>query len=599
MNLSKYVTLDVENYVNYFLVKVRRCNDGKTLFFEKYNDSKFDTDSLLNILSKYTIVTFNGLKYDVPNLDAIVCGFKNKNMNELSRAIIDDNLQPWQTRKQFGIRAIKVDHIDLKEVAPLTASLKTYGGRLHCPKMQDLPIDPYDRIKSSDVPDMRLYCGNDLEVTQLLLMKLKNEVELRINMSKQYDLDLRSKSDAQIAEAVIKHELIEKYNITPKKPKIKSGGVYQFKCPKYISFKSPLLRDILELFKNAHYQLGKSGHFVEPETLKGTKFTINNSTYKIGIGGLHSTEKKIRHVADEDYCIREYDFAAFYPAIILNNELTPSHIGKPFLEIYKMLVDTRLEAKRKGNKTVDASFKIVINGSFGKLGSKWSFLYAPDLMLHVTLIGQLTLLMVIEQMEEQGIEVISANTDGIVVKMLRSKDQQAIDIVDFWSFENNYELEMNEYFSFNSRDVNNYLAVKSNGKFKAIGAYADQLDSFYMLRKNPSNIICVEAIRSYIKESTPIEETIRECEDIRMFVNIRNVKGGGKYEGELLGKAVRWYYSSESLSNIEYVKNGNKVPKTDGCKPLMELTKDIPNDIDYQWYIDEAYKMLKNIGFEI
>lgn len=60
------------------------------------------------------------------------------------------------------------------------------------------------------------------------------------------------------------------------------------------------------------------------------------------------------------------------------------------------------------------TFKIVLNGTFGKLGSKYSFLYSPNLMIQVTITGQLALLMLIEALEAAGISVVSANTDGIV-----------------------------------------------------------------------------------------------------------------------------------------------------------------------------------------
>ena len=48
---------------------------------------------------------------------------------------------------------------------------------------------------------------------------------------------------------------------------------------------------------------------------------------------------------------------------------------------------------------------------------------------------------------------------------------------------------------------------------------------------------------------------------------------------------------------IEYKSNGNKVPKSDGGKPLMELPLEFPNDINYDWYIKEATDMLFDIGY--
>jgi len=59
---------------------------------------------------------------------------------------------------------------------------------------------------------------------------------------------------------------------------------------------------------------------------------------------------------------------------------------------------------------------------------------------------------------------------------------------------------------------------------------------------------------------------------------------------------VRWYYAKGEPRHIEYKLNGNKVAKTDGARPLMELPDVLPADLDYQWYIDEAQSILGDIG---
>lgn len=73
-------------------------------------------------------------------------------------------------------------------------------------------------------------------------------------------------------------------------------------------------------------------------------------------------------------------------------------------------------------------------------------------------------------------------------------------------------------------------------------------------------------------------------------------KGGSVMQE--LGKAVRFYYSNEvdAQTTINYKKNGNKVPNSDGTRPLMTLS-DFPKDIDYQVYIDYANKLLEQIGY--
>ena len=121
-------------------------------------------------------------------------------------------------------------------------------------------------------------------------------------------------------------------------------------------------------------------------------------TQATGIGGLHSQEKSISVVSNETHVMRNADFASYYPFIILNQGLYPKHLGTKFLSVYRSIVETRLRAKADGNKLIAESLKITINGSFGKLGSKYSKLYSPNLMLATTITGQLTLLMLIEQL---------------------------------------------------------------------------------------------------------------------------------------------------------------------------------------------------------
>lgn len=619
MNHKRILTCDVECYKNYFLVMFKKLSSGDIIYFEKFNDSDLNTHNILHIINKYTIVTFNGNSYDQVIIEAACQAFSNVALKKVSDALIGVNgkkgLYPWQARKQFGIAQLNFDHIDLIEVAPLKASLKIYGGRLHSPKMQDLPIKPDAEIEELDLLDMRKYCSNDLDVTSRLFKQLEPEIELRTSMSKEYNVDLRSKSDAQIAEAVIKKEMDDKYGFTAKRPKVETGTEFIYKAPDNLEFKTKILQDIYRQYTNLPFTVGNSG-YVEfnfeiteqdtiksgknkgklPESKKQMKFTFGKTGYTIGIGGLHSCEKNSRHT-NEGYILRDYDVASYYPRIILNNRLFPKHIGEPFLDIYNSIVERRLAAKRSGDKVTNESLKITINGSFGKLGSKWSCLYSPDLMLQVTVTGQLTLLMLIERLELAGISVISANTDGIVVKMKPEQEPLAKSITEDWEFDTDYDLESTDYISLNSRDVNNYIAVKQKGS-KGKGAYSDQREHYYKLRSNPTNDICTEAVKAFLEGGKAVEKTILECKDITKFINVRTVNGGAIKNGKSIGKAIRWYYASDELDAIYYKTNMNKVPKSEGGVPIMDLPDEFPDNIDFNWYINESYRILKDIGWK-
>lgn len=630
MNIDNWVTLDIECYPNYFLAMFRKIITGQIIYFEKFNESEMNRANIVRFLKKYTVVTFNGNMYDILMVEAAVAGFTNKGLYEINEMIFaEDESQkkkPWQIRKDLGLSRMQMDHIDIIEVCPLKASLKIYGGRIHSAKLADLPISPGTTIKESDLEDMRIYCGNDNIVTGDLTLTLKEELALRAAMSDQYGVDLRSKSDAQIAEEVIKKEMEDKYGVVAKRPSIKAGTVYNYVAPDNIVFNTPLLQDLYRQYTTLPFTVDKAGYIgfdfemdesdriksgknkgQMPKTKSQIAFTIGKTKYKAGIGGLHSCEKSTRHT-NKGYILRDYDVESFYPRIILNNQLYPKHLGKPFLKIYESIVARRLKAKAEGNKTINESLKITINGSFGKLGSKWSCLYSPDLMMQVTVTGQLTLLMLIERLELAGISVVSANTDGIVVKMLPDQEKTCEDIMSDWEFDTDYKLESNDYISLNSRDINNYIAVKpsytdKNGKFhpvssKGKGAYADQSEHYYRLRSNPTNEICTIAVKEFLQTGVPIEKTIGQCTDIRKFLNLRTVNGGAVKSGVWLGKAIRWYYGVNELDAIYYATSGNKVPRSDGGVPLMDIPEKFPDDVDFQWYVNEAHDILKKIGYK-
>ena len=195
-----------------------------------------------------------------------------------------------------------------------------------------------------------------------------------------------------------------------------------------------------------------------------------------------------------------------------------------------------------------------------------------------------------------GISVVSANTDGIVVKMTECQETVCQGIVADWQNDTDYTLESTDYQSLNSRDINNYIAVKEDG-VKGKGAFADQSDRHYQLRSNPACQICSKAVKALLLESTPIEETIRASQDVRDFLTLRTVSGGALKDGEYIGKAIRWYYGRHELDAIFYRTNGNKVPKSEGAVPILQLPDRLPSDLDYSYYIQEAESILNDIGY--
>ena len=371
------------------------------------------------------------------------------------------------------------------------------------------------------------------------------------------------------------------------------GRRYKYNVPGFLVYQTPLMRSVIDLIKKCDFVISDKGSVELPWQLKNLRINIGNATYQMGIGGLHSTEEAACHRYVKGRKKRDIDVTSYYPSVILGQRLFPEHLGEVFLRVYKKIVDRRVRAKHTGDKKTAQTLKIVINGSFGKLGSMWSVLYAPQLLIQVTITGQLSLLMLIEAFELIGIPVISANTDGIVIDYAEEQEQLVETIISWWEKQTGFEMESNFYRALFSANVNNYVAITDDGHLKCKGWFADS-----GLSKNPTGEIIVEAVRAKLKDNIPVEQTIRECRDVRKFAVVRNVKGGAVCDGHYLGKVVRWYYGPEDSPEMVYAASGNKVTNSTGGVPMMELPEEFPEDLNHETYIAKANKYLEMMGYQ-
>lgn len=262
-----------------------------------------------------------------------------------------------------------------------------------------------------------------------------------------------------------------------------------------------------------------------------------------------------------------------------------------------------LQAELQVQQTRADTNKINLNGAFGKFGNPWSILYSPDLLIQTTVTGQLALLMLIEMLEQHSaIQVVSANTDGIVIKCRRESAHHLELTIKDWEQTTGFETEETRYKALYSRDVNSYIALKEGGGVKLKGAYAEP-EPVASSWPSPHMQICVTAACEYLEHGVPLDMTVRLCDDIKQFIEVRNVTGGGQWRGQYLGRAVRWYYSTDGdpITKVKANKTGNhdKVAGTDGCRPLMFMDGSIPADLDYARYVADAEQILRDIGFPL
>lgn len=609
-------TFDSEIYRNVSIFKLRRRDTGQTLTFRQTRTQPLDRGGLYRALKSVRFFTFNGNSYDMVILGYALAGATTDQLKRLSDEVINSRLLPWDAERLYGFTIpTDLDHVDLIEVVPGVNSLKTYGGKLHSKKLQDLPYPHDAELDFIQIELTDAYCGNDLDLTADLASKFKSQIDLRTLMSAQYGVDLRSKSDAQIAEAVLKVKIAELQGWRVQKPTL-SVKSFQYKPPAWMAFRTPELAQIFAQVCAETFYVEPSGKVKMPKTLEGRTVTIGETTYKLGIGGLHSQEKARSRYARDGYLLVDRDVASYYPAIIIATGLFPAHLGPFFLQVYRSIRDARIAIKNdKSRKSESDTLKIVLNGSFGKFGNPYSVLYSPDLLMQVTITGQLALLMLIEALHIAGIAVVSGNTDGIVIMPRDFQVETMNACIARWEKATSFVTEESQYLSLHSASVNSYIAIKK--KFdKATGQWLNESDGVKLKGDfappepvasswpSPTHTIVTKAVCGFLEHGTPMEQTILACRDVRDFVLVQKVQGGATWHGKFVGKTVRWIYSTREdaaplLRGIPHPTTGTfgKVAKSDGCRPLMELPDQLPSDIDYQRYIQLAHETLYDIGY--
>jgi hypothetical protein len=475
--------------------------------------------------------------------------------------------------------------------------------------------------------EMEEYNDNDVFICCELVRMNQEEIRLRYMISKEYEINVLSASRSTIADKVIVKLYSKFTGFHPKRfidtktirRKIEVSEILSDK----IQFLSPQLNDLLQSLHSLVLR-GEKGEFERTFTYAGTSYTL-------ATGGLHSNEIPAIYVANDKQTIVDRDVASYYPNLIRSLKVCQKHLNpKAWFRIADTIVDERLEHKhlakdkslnliqRMKHTTAAACLKIVANaGIFGKMGSEKSFLCDKKAMYKVTINGQLFLLMLIERLEDAGIHVISANTDGIVTIVPKGLEETADNICHWWEKHLGLELEFTHYSKYVTEGVNSYLTVKTDGKKKFKGRMNPKM---YLedLSKGYNSPIVAKAVTEYFINGTPVMETLRNSKSILDFCRTQNVNRkyyieythvvDHKMVVEEVQRNTRFYVSltGGSLMKVEVLgwdeNNQPKLKKSSLCAGqrvtvcnLVE-DKDISElNINYLYYYNECMAIIEPI----
>ena len=342
-----------------------------------------------------------------------------------------------------------------------------------------------------------------------------------------------------------------------------------------------------------------------------------DNSYTFAKGGLHTENSPRIFESDEDHDIIDWDVSSYYPAIIINNNRYPYHLGKEFLRGYKAMFEKRLELKPlakkdKRIKGIVGALKLAVNSVYGKSSDMQSWIYDRQLTMFTTITGELSLLMLIEQYELNGINIISANTDGVTVKISKDKMDKMFEINQWWCDATKYELERTDYQKIIFSTVNDYIAIKTDGEIKKKGDFLTDFE----LHKNKSARVVNLALESYYVHNIDPTDTICNHTNVYDFCLRQKASKDFHYEGvnkstgekTIYNKLIRYYVSKKGekllkVKNEECDTNAADVSQVEAGEWVMHvcnhLTPDHPLDnINYDYYIERANRIIYKILYE-
>lgn len=399
---------------------------------------------------------------------------------------------------------------------------------------------------------------------------LYNKVYMILCLSKEYKINFLNTRPSAVIEKM--PDLRPAYTKPVKQ--------FYYQAPSFLHFDTPVFQKLFNDIVSHEFVVkgGSIKHPCLPQTVE-----IGNITAKIGVGGLHGFSPEINRASDEDNVLIDWDIKAFYPSMICREPILQSVFGKDFVtEIDKILA--RREEVRRTNSDLSMGLKEVLNSATGNFNNTGSKMYNPQAYIQITLTGQLYILMIADTCIKHGIPVLSINTDGLTVLDNANATDTSEAIIKRAELMTGLVFEKTMFKKYYGNNVNNYIAMKSDNEIKTRGSYRNKRE----LDKSNNNLAVNKLVVKVLSDGGDPVQYLKELK-VEDFVNIAN--------SDACNEAVRFYKAVNSSPVALRFSNGSTVPKSDGCAIVndFEPIETILNNIDYDYYLDQAQQFINNI----
>lgn len=635
---------DIETYPNVFTLTAKTLDKSRRWRFElspRKQELHLLRDFIRTLASNGNrMVGFNNLGFDYPVVHyvmtsqfATVADIYNKAMSiirgpdgaRFSHTVWESDHIVTQ------IDLFKIHHFDNKARG---TSLKVLEFNMRMERVEDLPFDVGINLHGDQIDTLLEYNEHDVDATIDFHHQSKEQIRFREQLTQQYGVNFMNFNDTKIGKQYFIMKLEEERpgscyahvngHKEPRQTLRSSIALADVILP-YIRFNRPEFQRILEWFKSQVITETK-GVFTD------VSCTVEGFQFDFGTGGIHGSVESTIVRADDEFIIEDWDVASYYPNLAIVNNFYPEHLGELFCRIYKEMYEQRKQYPK--GSAENAMLKLALNGVYGDSNNVYSPFYDPQYTMSITVNGQLLLCMLAEVLMGY-VEMVQINTDGLTIRYPRSTQPWVHQVAQWWQQLTGLTLENVEYSMMAIRDVNNYIAVGTDGRVKRKGAYEYELE----WHQNHSALVVPRAAEAALVHGRDIAEFILNHDDVFDFMLRTKVPRGSILEwgGDRVSNVVRYYISTDGdylekvmpaagpdgqykkangVSQHEYdqwhqawgntwnpeihTKNQSvyEERRTRYHDPYtVRLCNDVRghsfDDINYDWYIREAEKLVK------
>lgn len=181
-------------------------------------------------------------------------------------------------------------------------------------------------------------------------------------------------------------------------------------------------------------------------------------------GGIHSVvgkslffDKNTEH--DKNRRLLIADVGSLYPNIMRVFGLCSIGMDDP--NTYTQMIADRIVLKKQGDPFANV-LKLILNTTYGCMGSEFNNLYDPTNRLKVCIFGQACIVDLLDKLEDQvpGLEIFQSNTDGIIISCENEEYDLVENIIHEWEARTGLEMEIDESLYLAQRDVSNYILIE-------------------------------------------------------------------------------------------------------------------------------------------